>query len=49
VRARIDQRLEEVNPYYRDRAFVTEVLREMSRQNRQVLTTPRPAIGMSVG
>jgi hypothetical protein len=49
VRARIDNRLEEVSPYYRDKALVSEVLREMNRQNRQVLTSPRPAVGVSVG
>jgi hypothetical protein len=48
VKKRIDQRLTEVSPYYKDKAFVGEVLREMGRQNRMVLTGPR-APAMAAG
>lgn len=48
VKKRIDQRLTEVNPYYKDKAFVGEVLREMGRQNRMTLTGPR-APAMATG
>ncbi len=44
VQERINERLKGVNPYYADKAFVGEVLREMNRQNRQQLTTPRTGI-----
>jgi len=44
VQERINERLKGVNPYYGDKAFVGEVLREMNRQNRQQLTTPRAGI-----
>jgi hypothetical protein len=44
VQERINDRLKAVNPYYADKAFVGEVLREMNRQNRQQLTTPRTGI-----
>lgn len=44
VQERISERLKAVNPYYADKAFVGEVLREMNRQNRQQLTTPRAGI-----
>jgi len=49
VRSRIDQRLDNVRPYYRDKAFVGEVLREMNRKNRQILTTPNNGVAASVG
>ncbi len=49
VRSRIDQRLNEVHPYYKDKAFVAEVLREMNRNNRQVLSTPKAGVSMAVG
>lgn len=49
VRARIDQRLAEVHPYYKDKTFVAEVLREMNRNNRQVLSTPKARVSMAVG
>ena len=49
VRARIDQRLNEVHPYYKDKAFVSEVLREMQRHNRQVLSSPKAGVSMAVG
>jgi hypothetical protein len=49
VQARIDQRLDNVRPYYRDKAFVGEVLREMNRKNRQILTTPANGVVASVG
>ena len=49
VQARIDQRLEEVQPYYKEKAFVGEVLREMNRKNRQILTAPKPGMSMSAG
>lgn len=48
VRSRIDQRLEGVQPYYRDKAFVGEVLREMNRKNRQILTAPKAGVAMGV-
>lgn len=44
VQERINERLKSVNPYYGDKAFVGEVLREMNRQNRQQLATPKPGI-----
>lgn len=46
IRQRIDERLAKVNPFYADKAFVGEVLREMGRQNRQLLT---PKAGVAVG
>jgi hypothetical protein len=49
VRARIDRALEGTNPYYKDKAFVGEVLREMNRKNRQILTTPKTGVGMAAG
>ncbi len=49
VQARIDQRIEGTNPYYRDKAFVGEVLREMNRKNRQLLTTPRAGMVIASG
>lgn len=48
IKKRIDQRLTEVNPYYKDKAFVGEVLREMGRQNRMKLTGPR-SIAITAG
>jgi len=41
VKARIDRQLKDVQPYYKDKAFVGEVLREMNRKNRQILTSPQ--------
>ncbi len=49
VQARIDQRIEGTNPYYKDKAFVGEVLREMNRKNRQLLTTPGTSMAMAAG
>lgn len=57
VKQRIDNNLTGVNPYYHDKAFVGEVLREMDRQNRRALASPRtdqgpapsPAAAMSAG
>ncbi len=49
VKSRIDQRLEGVEPYYKDKAFVGEVLREMNRKNRQTLTSPKPGMAMATG
>lgn len=49
VKARIDGQLKDVQPYYKDKAFVGEVLREMNRKNRQILTTPKAGAAMSVG
>ncbi len=49
VRARIDARLEGTNPYYKEKAFVGEVLREMNRKNRQILTTPKTGMSMAAG
>jgi hypothetical protein len=49
VRERIDRNLEGVNPYYHDKAFVGEVLREMDRQNRRALTVgTAPKAGVAV-
>lgn len=50
VRERIDRALKDVNPYFHDKAFVGEVLREMGRQDRKALTAgvstaPRAAVG----
>ncbi|MEO6244619.1 MAG: hypothetical protein ABIQ12_04210 [Opitutaceae bacterium] len=47
VQARIDQRLEGTQPFYKDKAFVGEVLREMNRKNRQILTTPKTGMAMA--
>jgi hypothetical protein len=52
TRARIDHKLQGVNPYYHDKAFVGEVLREMDRQNRMSLASgvgPKAAPAMSAG
>ena len=53
VQQRIDRNLTGVNPYYHDKAFVSEVLREMDRQNRRSLaaglTAPTPAAALSAG
>jgi len=49
VQARIDGRLEGVQPYYKDKAFVGEVLREMNRKNRQILTSPKAGMVMAAG
>lgn len=49
VRARIDQRIQGTDPYYKDKAFVGEVLREMNRKNRQILTTPGTGVAATVG
>jgi Zn-dependent M32 family carboxypeptidase len=49
VKARIDQRIDGTQPYYRDKAFVGEVLREMNRKNRQILTSPQQAPAMAAG
>jgi hypothetical protein len=43
ARARIDRDLEGVQPYYKDKAFVSAVLREKDRQARRELTTPKAA------
>jgi hypothetical protein len=49
VKARIDERLEGTKPYYQDKAFVGEVLREMNRKNRQMLTAPKTGMSMAAG
>lgn len=57
IRQRIDRNMTGVNPYFHDKAFVGEVLREMDRQNRRSLAagpttpapTPAPAAAMSAG
>jgi hypothetical protein len=38
LKARIDGRLESIHPYYRNRAFVHEVLREINRISRRAST-----------
>lgn len=48
VKARIDRQLKDVQPYYKDKAFVGEVLREMNRKNRQILTSPQVGAGPKV-
>lgn len=48
VKARIDGQLKDVQPYYKDKAFVGEVLREMNRKNRQILTSPQVGAGPKV-
>ncbi len=48
VKARIDGQLKSVQPYYKDKAFVGEVLREMNRKNRQILTSPQVAAGPKI-
>lgn len=49
IKLRIDHKLEGVNPYFHDKAFVGEVLREMDRQNRQALAAPRAGVGVAAG
>jgi hypothetical protein len=49
VKSRIDQRLDGVQPYYHDKAFVGEVLREMNRKNRQMLSAPKTGMAMAPG
>lgn len=50
VKAKIDEKLAGVNPYYQDKAFVGEVLREMDRQNRRTLSAgPSTAPALSGG
>ena len=49
VKARIDERLEGTKPYYQDKAFVGEVLREMNRKNRQMLTAPKTGMSLAAG
>lgn len=49
IKLRIDERLKGVNPYFQDKAFVGEVLREMDRQNRQALAAPRAGVGVAAG
>jgi hypothetical protein len=39
-RARIDRDLQDVKPYYRDKAFVSAALREKDRQARKEFATP---------
>ncbi|MDI1335804.1 MAG: hypothetical protein PSU94_06420 [Lacunisphaera sp.] len=48
VKERIDGQLKNVQPYYKDKAFVGEVLREMNRKNRQILTAPQVGMGPKV-
>jgi hypothetical protein len=43
ARARIDRDLDGVKPYYKDKAFVSAVLREKDRQARRELATPKAA------
>jgi hypothetical protein len=40
AKARIDRELEGVQPYYKDKVFVTAVLRESDRQTRRQFTNP---------
>lgn len=47
VRSRIDERLKGVQPYYKDKAFVNEVVREMNRGNFKRLTTPAPGVAVA--
>ena len=49
VKARIDERLEGTKPYYQDKVLVGEVLREMNRKNRQMLTAPKAGMSMAAG
>jgi hypothetical protein len=49
IKLRIDEKLKGVNPYFQDKAFVGEVLREMDRQNRQALAAPRAGVGVAAG
>jgi len=49
VKARIDAKLQDVQPYYNDEAFVGEVLREMNLINRQILTSPKTGMAMVAG
>ena len=52
IKARIDSNLEGVNPYFHEKAFVGEVIREMNRQNRKSLTetlAPKAGVGMAAG
>ena len=46
VKVRIDEELKTVPSYYRDKAFVGEVLREKDRQARRELTSP-PRAGVA--
>jgi hypothetical protein len=48
IKERIDERLKSVQPYYKEKAFVGEVLREMNRKNRQLLTTPKTGMAAAV-
>lgn len=54
VQQRINERLQGVNPYFADKAFVNEVLGEMNRQARRQLMQPSaprqemPAAGVGV-
>ena len=43
VQARIDSRLKHVQPYYRDKAFVDSVMREIDRESRRILDSPKPS------
>lgn len=43
ARARIDAAIKDVNPYYKDKAFVNECLRESGRQTRRQFTSPTSA------
>lgn len=43
AKARIDRDLEGVNPYNKDKAFVTAALREKDRQTRREFTNPAQA------
>jgi hypothetical protein len=53
VQAKIKERLTDVNPFYHEKAFVGEVLREMNRQdyvkNRQQLMPEKKAPAMAIG
>ncbi len=49
VKERIDAQLQNVQPYYKEKAFVSEVLREMNRKNRQILTNPQAGVTMAAG
>lgn len=48
IKQRIDERLKSVQPYYHDKAFVGEVLREMNRKNRATLAAPKAGLAAAV-
>lgn len=48
AKARIDKELQGVEPYFKDKAFVSAALREMDRQARRELTNPTQAAAPKV-